>query len=187
MSNKLSGKKVAFLATDGFEQVEFTKPWEAVKNEGAEVHLISLQSGQIQGFNHTDKGDMFTVDKTIDSVSASDYDGLVLPGGLHNPDSLRQNDDAVSFVCDFFSQHKPVSAICHGPWMLVEADVVRGRTLTSFPSVQTDIENAGGHWVDEEVVVDSGLTTSRNPDDLEAFCSKTIEELCEGKHQKQAA
>ena len=187
MPNKLAGKKIAFLATDGFEQVELTQPWDAIKAEGAEVHLISLQSGEIQGCNHMDKADTFTVDKTVDEVNASDYNGLVLPGGVHNPDNLRTNEKAVSFIRDFFKQHKPVSAICHGPWTLVEADVVEGRTLTSFPSIKTDIINAGGHWVDEEVVVDSGLTTSRNPDDLEAFCRKTVEELCEGKHEKQAA
>ena len=187
MSNRLNNKKIAFLATDGFEQVELTKPWQALEKEGAQLHLVSLESGNIQGFNHTDKGDSFTVDKTVDEVNAADYDGLVLPGGVHNPDALRTNDAAVSFVRDFFKQHKPVSAICHGPWTLVEADVVNGRTLTSFPSVKTDIQNAGGNWVDEEVVVDNGLVTSRNPDDLDAFCKKTIEELCEGKHEKQAA
>lgn len=187
MSNKLKNKTIAFLATDGFEQIELTKPWEALEKEGATLHLVSLESGKIQGFNHTDKGDTFKVDKTVDDVTASDYDGLVLPGGVHNPDSLRANKDAVNFVRSFFEQHKPVSAICHGPWTLIEAGVVDGRTLTSFPSLKTDITNAGGTWVDEEVVVDNGLTTSRNPDDLEAFCKKTIEELCEGKHEKQAA
>jgi len=187
MSNQLQNRKIAFLATDGFEQVELTQPWDAVKNAGATVELVSLESGQIQGFNHTDKGDKFDVDKTIDDVTASDYNGLVLPGGVHNPDTLRTNKKAVAFVRDFFEQGKPVSAICHGSWMLVEADVVSGRTLTSWPSLQTDIENAGGQWVDKEVVVDNGLTTSRNPDDLDAFCAKTVEEFCEGEHEKQAA
>ncbi len=187
MTNKLSEKKIAFLATDGFEQVELTKPWDAIKNAGAEIELISLEIGEIQGFNHTDKGDKFKVDKTLDEVSASDYDGLVLPGGLHNPDTLRTKEKAVQFVKDFFEQKKPVSAICHGPWLLVEANVVNGRTLTSFASIKTDIKNAGGQWVDEKVVVDNGLTTSRNPDDLEAFCNKSIEEFCEGRHEKQAA
>jgi protease I len=187
MSTKLSGKKVAFLATDGFEQVEFTKPWAAIKNSGATVELISLEKGKIQGFNHTDKGDQFTVDKSIDEVKAEDYDGLVLPGGVHNPDTLRTNATAVSFVRDFFKQHKPVAAICHGPWTLIEADVVDGRTLTSWPSLKTDIQNAGGKWVDKEVVVDQGLTTSRKPDDLDAFCSKAVEELAEGKHAEQVA
>ena len=187
MKNTLSNKKIAFLLTDGFEQVEFTQPWEAIQSAGATVELISLESGKIQGFNHTDKGDKFEVDKTIDSVSAGDYDGLVLPGGVHNPDTLRMNKTAVNFIKDFFEQGKPVSAICHGPWTLVEAGVVKGRTLTSWPSLKTDIENAGGKWVDKEVVVDNGLTTSRNPDDLDAFCRKSIEEFAEGRHEKQAA
>lgn len=187
MSNKLQGKKIAFLATDGFEQVELTQPWEALKAEGAEVHLVSLEKGKIQGFNHFEKADQFDVDKTIDDVKADDYNGLVLPGGVHNPDALRVNDDAVSFIRDFFKQHKPVSAICHGPWTLVEADVLKGRKLTSWPSLKTDIENAGGTWVDEQCVVDEGLTTSRNPDDLDAFCKKTIEEMSEGKHEDQVA
>ncbi len=182
---KLDGKCVAILATDGFEQVELTRPMKAVKDEGAEVHLVSLENGQIQGFNHADKADTFSVDKTIDGVSASDYDGLILPGGVHNPDSLRTDEKAVQFVRDFFAQHKPVAAICHGPWLLVEADVVRGRKLTSFPSIKTDIKNAGGNWVDEEVVVDQGLVTSRTPDDLDAFCKKVVEEIREGKHDRQ--
>tara|TARA_R100001143_G_scaffold61254_1_gene61708 strand:+ start:263 stop:823 length:561 start_codon:yes stop_codon:yes gene_type:complete len=184
---KLLDKKIAFLATDGFEQVELTKPWKALENEGAELHLVSLEEGKIQGFNHTDKGDEFEVDKVVGDVSASDYHGLVLPGGVHNPDALRMNEDAMKFVTEFFEQKKPVSAICHGPWALVETGVVKGRKVTSWPSLKTDIENAGGTWVDEEVVVDNGLTTSRNPDDLPAFCSKTIEEMREGKHKKQAA
>lgn len=187
MSNQLNGKRIAFLATDGFEQVEFTRPWEAVKDAGATVELISLESGTIQGFNHTNKGDVFKVDKTVDQVSAGDYDGLVLPGGVHNPDTLRTNEKAVKFVRDFFKQHKPVSAICHGPWTLIEAGVVDGRKLTSWPSLKTDIQNAGGHWVDQEVVVDQGLTTSRKPEDLDAFCAKTIEEIAEGKHAEQTA
>ena len=187
MTQTLANKKIAFLATDGFEQVEFTKPWDAIKNAGATVELISLESGQIQGMNHDEKGDTFTVDKVITDVSASDYHGLVLPGGVQNPDTLRTNKDAVSFIKDFFKQGKPVSAICHGPWTLVEADVVNGRTLTSWPSLKTDITNAGGTWVDEQVVCDNGLTTSRNPDDLDAFCDKSIEEFAEGKHEKQAA
>lgn len=187
MSNTLEGQKIAILATDGFEQVELTEPMAAVTKAGADVEIVSLEEGKIQGFHHTDPADQFDVDKTIDKASASDYDGLILPGGVHNPDTLRLNEDAVSFVRDFFKQHKPVSAICHGPWLLVEADVVDDRTLTSWPSVKTDIKNAGGHWVDKEVVVDSGLTTSRKPDDLKAFCDKTVEEFCEGKHRKQAA
>ena len=187
MSHKLEGKKIAFLATDGFEQVELTRPWDAVKEAGADVYLVSLENGQIQGFNHKDPADKFDVDLTLDKASADDFDGLVLPGGVHNPDELRMNEQAVSFVRDFFEQKKPVSAICHGPWTLIEAGVVEGRKLTSWPSLKTDIKNAGGNWVDEEVVVDNGLTPSRNPDDLDAFCSKTVEEFCEGKHKKQAA
>ncbi len=187
MSNKLSGKKIAFLATDGFEQVELTKPWNAIRDAGAEVVLVSLKSGKIQGFNHAEKADQFTVDKTVDDVSAADFNGLVLPGGVFNPDALRVNKKAVSFVRDFFSQHKPVAAVCHGPWMLIEADVVRGRKVTSWPSLQTDLENAGATWVDEECVCDQGLVTSRNPDDLPAFCAKAIEEFAEGKHAGQIA
>ena len=181
----LTGKKVAILATNGFEQVELTEPMEKVKSAGADVEIVSLESGEIQGMNHDEKGDMFPVDKTVNEVSADDYNGLILPGGVLNPDTLRTNDKAVQFVRDFFVQHKPVSAICHGPWMLVEADVLNGRTVTSFPSIKTDILNAGGNWVDEEVVVDQGLTTSRTPDDMEAFCKKVVEELREGKHDRQ--
>ena len=181
----LTGKKVAILATDGFEQVELTEPMEKVKAAGADVDIVSLESGEIQGMNHDEKGDMFTVDKTVNDVSAEDYNGLILPGGVFNPDTLRTNDKAVQFVRDFFVQHKPVSSICHGPWMLVEADVLEGRTVTSFPSIKTDILNAGGNWVDEEVVVYQGLTTSRTPDDMEAFCKKVVEELREGKHDRQ--
>lgn len=187
MSSTLSGKTVAFLATDGVEQSELQKPWDAVKEAGATCVLISLKSGDIQGMKHDEKGDTFKVDKTIDSESASSYDALVIPGGLANPDALRMNEKAVQFVRDFFSAGKPVSAICHGPWVLVEAGVLKGRTVTSWPSLKTDITNAGGNWVDEEVVVDNGLTTSRKPDDLAAFCRKTIEEIGEGRHSKQAA
>ncbi len=180
---KLDGKKIAFLFTDGVEQVELTEPLEAVKNEGAEVDCISLEDGEIQGFNHLDHGDKFPIDKKVADVSADDYDGLVLPGGVANPDLLRGDEDAVSFVRSFVEQAKPIGAICHGPWTLVEADVVKGRTLTSWPTLQTDIRNAGGNWVDEEVHVDEGLVTSRNPDDLPAFCDKIVEEFCEGKHE----
>lgn len=186
-SYDLSKKKIAILATDGFEQVEFTKPKEAVEKAGATVHVVSLKSGEIQGFHHDEKGDSFRVDKTVDSVKAEDYDGLILPGGVLNPDALRVNENAVSFVRSFFEQHKPVAAICHGPWTLVEADVVKGRTLTSWPSLRTDIENAGGTWVDEECHCDEGLVTSRNPDDIPAFCEKAVEEFAEGKHSLQTA
>lgn len=183
----LTGKTVAILATDGFEQVELTEPMEKVKDAGAEVHIVSLASGEIQGMQHADKGDKFPVDKTVDEVSAADYNGLILPGGVLNPDTLRTNAKAVQFVRDFFVQHKPVSAICHGPWLLAEADVLKGRTITSFASIKTDLMNAGANWVDQEVVVDQGLTTSRDPDDLEAFCKKVVEELREGKHEEQTA
>ena len=183
----LTGKTVAILATDGFEQVELTEPMKKVKDAGAEVHIVSLASGEIQGMQHADKGDKFPVDKTVDEVSAADYNGLILPGGVLNPDTLRANAKAVQFVRDFFVQHKPVSAICHGPWLLAEADVLKGRTITSFASIKTDLMNAGANWVDQEVVVDQGLTTSRDPDDLEAFCKKVVEELREGKHEEQTA
>jgi protease I len=184
---QLRGKRIAFLATDGFEQVELTQPWEAIKAAGAEVVLVSPKSGKIQGMHHDEKGDQFKVDQTVDAVSAEDFDGLVLPGGVANPDTLRTCEDSVSFVRDFFKQHKPVAAICHGPWTLIEADVVRDRTVTSWPSLKTDLVNAGANWVDEECVCDSGLVTSRNPDDLPAFCAKAVEEFAEGKHAEQTA
>lgn len=187
MQHNLEGKKIAFLATDGFEQVEMTRPWEDIKNAGAELELVSLENGDIQGMNHDEKADTFSVDKIVDEVSASDYSGLVLPGGVQNPDALRTNQRAVQFVREFFEQKKPVAAICHGPWVLVEAGVLEARTVTSWPSLKTDIENAGGTWVDEQVHVDNGLVTSRKPDDLDAFCAKAIEEFHEGKHEKQAA
>ena len=187
MADKLNGKKVAFLvANEGVEQVELTEPWEEARNQGAQTDLIAPEKGEVQGFNHLDKADTFPVDKAVSEVDASDYDALVLPGGVANPDQLRTDEDAVAFVRAFFEQHKPVAAICHAPWTLVEADVVDGRTLTSWPSVQTDIRNAGGNWVDEEVVVDQGLVTSRNPDDLPAFCDKIVEEFAEGVHTEQA-
>ena len=184
---KLDGKRIAFLATDGVEQVELTEPRKAVEQEGAETELISLEEGQIQGFEHLDKGDRFDVDEAVKDADPSDYDGLVLPGGVANPDFLRADQDAVEFVRAFFEAGTPVGAICHGPWTLVEADVVRDLTLTSWPSLKTDIRNAGGKWVDEEVVVDKGLTTSRKPDDLPAFNDKIVEEFCEGRHEQLAA
>jgi protease I len=186
MPNRLDGKKVAFLATNGVEQVELTEPWKAVEKEGGQPELVSLEGGEIQGFDHLDKDTTFAVDKTASEASADDYDGLVLPGGVANPDFLRADEDAVKFVRAFFEAGKPVAAICHGPWTLVEADVVRGRTVTSWPSIKTDIKNAGGEWVDEEVHVDAGLVTSRKPDDLPAFCDKLVEEICEGRHDEQA-
>jgi protease I len=185
MADELKGKKIAFLATDMFEEVELTEPWQALESAGAQLELVSLEDGEIQGFNHYDKAGSFKVDKTVEEADASDYDGLVLPGGVGNPDTLRTDENAVHFVREFFEQKKPVGAICHGPWTLVEAGVVRGRTLTSFPSIQTDIRNAGGNWVDEEVHVDQGLVTSRKPDDLPAFNKKLIEEFAEGRHAGQ--
>jgi protease I len=186
MANRLEGRRIAFLATDGVEQVELTEPWHAVESEGGQPELISLEEGEIQGFEHLDKGDAFKVDRAVAEADPSEYDGLVLPGGVANPDFLRTSEDAVSFVRGFFEAGKPVGAICHGSWTMVEADVVRGRTLASWPSLKTDIRNAGGEWVDEECVVDSGLVTSRKPDDLPAFCAKVVEELAEGVHEEQA-
>jgi protease I len=186
MADRLQGKKVAFVATDGVEQVELTEPWKAVENEGGTPELISIESGEIQGFDHLDKDQKFPVDRTADQAKVDDYDGLVLPGGVANPDFLRGDENVVRFVRSFFEAGKPVASICHGPWTLVEADVVRGRTLTSWPTLKTDIRNAGGEWVDEEVHVDNGLVTSRKPDDLPAFCDKLVEEICEGRHEQQA-
>ena len=186
MADKLQGKRIAFLvAPEGAEQVELTEPWKAVEGEGGKPELLSTEDGQVQAFNHLDKGDTFPVDRTVSGADAGDYDGLVLPGGVASPDFLRTDEDAVAFIRGFFEQAKPVAVICHGPWTLVEADVLRGRKITSWPSLQTDIRNAGGNWVDEEVVVDEGLVSSRNPDDLPAFCAKLVEEFCEGEHEGQ--
>ena len=186
MGEKLKGKRIAFLvAPEGAEQVELTGPWDAVSSEGASPELVSTDEGKVQAFNHLDKGDTFPVDRTVAGASADDYDALVLPGGVANPDFLRMDEDAVGFIRGFFEQAKPVGVICHGPWTLVEADVLKGRTITSWPSLKTDIGNAGGTWVDEEVVVDEGLVSSRNPDDLPAFCAKIVEEFCEGVHEGQ--
>jgi protease I len=184
---KLDDKKIAFLATDGVEQVELTEPWKKVEEEGGTPELVSLESGAILAFQHLDHADKFEVDRTVKEADESNYDGLVLPGGVANPDFLRADEDAVSFVRSFFEAQKPVAVICHGPWTLVEADVVRDRKITSWPSIRTDIQNAGGNWVDEEVVVDNGLVSSRKPDDLPAFCEKLAEEVCEGRHAEQRA
>jgi protease I len=177
VAGNLNGKRVAFLATEGVEQVELTDPWRAVREAGGRPELVSLEKAEVQAFNHLDKGDRFPVDRTVDEVGAEEYDALVLPGGVANPDRLRMDENAVAFVRSFVEHGKPVGVICHGPWTLVEADVVRGRTLTSFPSVRTDIENAGGSWVDEEVHVDGNLVSSRKPDDLPAFCTTLIERI----------
>jgi protease I len=182
-SSKLQGKRIAFVvAPEGTEQVELTEPWKAVEAAGGSPELLSTEEGEIQAFNHLDKADTFTVDRTVSEADAGDYDGLVLPGGVANPDFLRTDEDAVAFVRSFFEQAKPVAAICHAPWTLIEADVVKGRKLTSWPSLQTDLRNAGADWVDEEVVVDAGLVSSRTPDDLPAFNDKVVEEIAEGAH-----
>jgi protease I len=187
MADKLQGKRIAFLvAPEGTEQVELTDPWEAVKAEGGQPELVSTDAGEIQAFNHLDRGDTFPVDRTVSDAAASEYDALVLPGGVANPDFLRMDADAIQFVRDFFEQTKPVAVICHGPWTLIDADVLSGRKITSWPSLRTDLRNAGATWVDEEVVVDQGLVSSRKPDDLPAFCAKLVEEFCEGRHEQQA-
>ncbi|MFZ6051491.1 type 1 glutamine amidotransferase domain-containing protein [Halocola ammonii] len=185
MSYDLSGKKIAILATDGFEQVEFTTPKQKLEEAGAEVHVISEESGEIKGWDSTNWGDSFKVDKTVDSVVASDYNGLMLPGGVINPDKLRRNEKAVEFTKSFFEDGKPIAAICHAPQLLIETDALNGREMTSFPSIKTDLKNAGARWVDKEVVVDEGLTTSRSPEDMEAFCNKMLEEFAEGVHEEQ--
>jgi protease I len=178
MAANLGGRKIAFLvAPEGVEQVELTRPWKAVQDAGGHPELVSTESGSVQAFDHLDKADTFRVDRVVDDVTAQEYDGLVLPGGVANPDALRQVPSAVRFVGDFPVQGKPVAAICHAPWLLVEADVARGRKVTSYPSLRTDLRNAGATWVDEEVVVDSGLVTSRTPADLPAFCARMIEQF----------
>ena len=174
------------MSNEGVEQVEFTEPRKAVEEAGAEVDVIATEAGEIQAVDHLDKADTFRADKSTSEAKADDYDGVVLPGGVANPDNLRMDKDAVRFLREFFAGGKPVGAICHAPWMLIEADVVDGRKVTSFPSLQTDVRNAGGNWVDEEVVVDSGLVTSRKPDDLPAFNAKIVEEFAEGVHEEQA-
>jgi protease I len=185
MPQELTNKRVAILATDGVEQVELTEPKQALENAGAQAHVVSPKGSSIQGFNHHDKGEQIPVDVSLDRANPSDYDALVLPGGVFNPDQLRTNTKVVQFIKAFFEAGKPVAAICHGPWTLIEADVVKGRTLTSWPSLKTDLTNAGATWVDQEVVVDAGLVTSRNPQDIPAFNKKLLEEVAEGQHREQ--
>jgi deglycase len=188
MAAELQGKRIAILAATGVEQVELEKPRQAVESAGAETELLSIESGQIQAMNHDiDKGDKIPVDRLVSGASPDDYDGLLLPGGTVNADNLRQDENVISFVQEIFRTGKPVGVICHGPWTLIEADLVRGRTLTSYPSIRTDIRNAGGNVVDEEVVTDQGLVSSRNPDDLPAFCAKIVEEFAEGEHEVRDA
>jgi protease I len=184
MSNELQGLKIAIIAADGVEQVELESPRDAVQAAGATTELLSIDTGEIQAMEgDINKKDTFPVDKKVADANVEDYDGLILPGGVANPDNLRVDRDVISFLQAFFKTGKPVGVICHGPWTLVEADLVRGRTITSFPSVRTDIVNAGGDWVDEEVVCDQGLVSSRNPDDLPAFNAKLVEEFAEGEHR----
>ncbi len=183
----LANHSVAVLATDGVEQIELTSPVQALKDAGAKVTLVSLKTGKIQAFNHHDKGDTFPVDLAVAAADASDFDALVLPGGVSNPDALRADQKAVEFTRQFFEQHKPVAAICHGPWLLAEADVLKDRRVTSYHSIKTDLINAGAMWSDEACVVDQGLVTSRSPEDLEAFNAKMVEEIAEGAHRGQHA
>jgi protease I len=188
MSDRLQGKKVAFLtANEGVEQVELAEPLRAVREAGAEAELLAPEAGEVQAFNHLDKGDAFEADRAVGDADPGEYDGLVLPGGVANPDQLRTKPEALEFVRAFFEAGKPVGVICHGPWTLIDAGVVQGRTLTSWPSLQTDLRNAGAEWVDEEVHVDQGLVSSRKPDDLEAFNAKIVEEFAEGVHEGQRA
>ncbi|MEP6698290.1 MAG: type 1 glutamine amidotransferase domain-containing protein [Verrucomicrobiota bacterium] len=183
MEQKLAGKKVAILAADGFEQVEMTKPRAALEEAGARVSIVSVATGEIQGMKHADKGDKFAVDLSLAEAQPQDFDALMLPGGLINPDTLRSTDEALEFVRHFFQEGKPVAAICHAAWVLIDAGVARGKTMTSWPAIKTDVRNAGAHWVDKEVVVDNGLVTSRKPDDIPAFNKKMIEEFAAGRHQ----
>lgn len=188
MADELQGKTIAILAADGVEQVELEEPRKAVEAAGARTVLLSLDTGDIQGMQgDINPGDTFTVDRKVADASVDDYDGLILPGGVANPDHLRADEDAVTFVRDFFNAKKPIGVICHGPWTLAEAGVLEGRTITSYPSIRTDLRNAGATVVDEEVVVDEGLVSSRNPDDLPAFCAKLVEEFAEGRHEDRSA
>jgi protease I len=183
---KLAGKKVAILAADMFERVELEEPRKALESAGATTEIVSIHDGEIQGFDHFEPSKKVKVDKTVEEVSASDYDALLVPGGVGNPDQLRGDENAVNFVREFVDAKKPVAAICHAPWVLIEAGAVRGLTLTSWPTLRTDLRNAGGNWVDQEVVVDEGIVTSRKPDDIPAFSKKMIEEFCEGRHEARS-
>lgn len=187
MSDELKNKRVAILVADGFEQVEMTKPRKALEDAGAKTELISPNKDQVQGWNHDEKGEKFRVDKALDAAKVTDYDALLLPGGVQNPDHLRTIPRAVEFVKAFFHDNKPVAAICHGPWMLAEANVVRGRRMTSWPSLKTDLINAGAKWTDEPVVSDNGIVTSRKPDDIPAFNQKMIQEFREGRRASHGA
>ena len=187
MAGRLSGKRVAALVTNGFEQVELVEPRKALEQEGATVEIVSPESGQVRGWNHTEWGDSVSVDRTVADARSNQYDALLLPGGVMNPDHLRTNPKAVEFVKDFATSGKPIAVICHGPWTLVEAGVVRGLRMTSWPSLRTDLINAGADWADEEVIVDRGIVSSRKPDDLPAFNRKMIEEFAEGRHQQRKA
>jgi protease I len=187
MPEKLNGKTIAILATNGFEQSELEEPKKALEAAGATTQVVSISQGQIRGWHHTDWGNSVPVDVTIEQANPDQYDGLVLPGGVINPDKLRMDPEAVAFVRSFVQSGKPIAAICHGPWTLINAGGVRGRKVTSWPSLQADLENAGAHWVDQQVVVDQGLVTSRKPDDLPAFNRKMIEEFAEGRHGRRSA
>lgn len=185
MNEQLKGKRVAALVDNGFEQVELTEPVQALRDSGAQVDIVSPQSGNVKGWQHTQWGDEMTVDRPLSQARADDYDALLLPGGVMNPDHLRSNPQAVEFVRGFVDEQKPIAAICHGPWTLIEAGAVKGRRMTSWPSLQTDLKNAGAQWVDEPVVVDNGLVTSRKPDDISAFNGRMIEEFAEGRHTRE--
>ena len=187
MSGTLKGKKIAILVADGFEQVELTGPKEALEEAGAEIEIVSPADGEVQGWNHDEKADRFPVDMPLNLARSDDYDALVLPGGVRNPDQLRMSTRAVEFVDGFFATGKPVAAICHAPWLLIETEVIKGRNITSWPSLKSDLVNAGAHWVDRQVVVDNGLITSRKPQDIPAFNKKMIEEFAEGRHSRQQA
>jgi protease I len=187
MGDEIRGRRIAFLAADGVERVELVEPWQAVESAGGTPELVSLEGGTIRSFDHLDPSEEFPVDTPVDAADASRFDGLVLPGGVANPDLLRGDERVQRFVRAFFEAGKPVAVICHGPWTLIDAGVVGGRTVTSWPTLRTDLTNAGANWVDEEVHVDHGLVSSRRPDDLPAFCAKMIEEFAEGRHARRAA